>query len=99
MKFYVINLKRSPQRRQLMCEQLDKFGVDYEIFEASDGRALTPEEEAMVGTSDQVILDMAGGRQCLVEDKLSPAEMGCIPFAPVPTYFGAWRGASRYLGR
>lgn len=77
MKFYVINLKRSPQRRQLMCEQLDKFGVDYEIFAASDGRALTPEEEAMVGTSDQVILDMAGGRQCLVEDKLSPAEVGC----------------------
>lgn len=77
LKFFVVNLKRSTQRRQVMCEQLDHFGVDYEIFEASDGRALTEQEQAQVGTADQVILTMAGGRQCMVEDKLSPAEIGC----------------------
>ena len=77
LKFFVINLKRSTERRKLMCEHLDKYGVDYEIFEATDGRALTAEEEQKVGTSDQVILEMAGGRKFMVKDKMSPAEIGC----------------------
>ncbi len=76
-KFYVVNLKRAEGRRKVMAEHLAKFGVDFEFFEASDGKALTSSELEMVGTSEQVILTMAGGRQCLVEDKMSPPEVGC----------------------
>ena len=77
LKFYVVNLKRATERRQKMAEHLAQFGVDFEFFEATDGRALTEQEQALVGTTDQVILTMAGGRKCLVEDKMIPAEVGC----------------------
>lgn len=77
LKFYVVNLKRAADRRQLMSEQLDKYGVDYEIFEATDGRALSAEDEQKLALSDHVILTMAGGRQCMVEDKMCPPEVGC----------------------
>lgn len=76
-KFFVVNLKRAAERRKVMAEHLAQFGVDFEFFEATDGRALSAEEEQKVGTSDQVILDMAGGRKCMVEDKMSPPEVGC----------------------
>ncbi len=77
LKFYVVNLKRATDRRQLMSAMLDKYGVNYEIFEATDGRELTPEDEAKVSLSDQVILEMAGGRKCMVEDQMIPPEVGC----------------------
>ena len=77
LKFYVVNLKRAADRRQLMSDQLDKYGVDYEIFEATDGRALSADDEQKLALSDQVILEMAGGRKCMVEDKMCPPEVGC----------------------
>ncbi len=44
MKIFVINLKRSPERRMLMEKQLAALDLAYEIVEAVDGKALTPEE-------------------------------------------------------
>ncbi len=40
MKIFVINLKRSPERRLLMEKQLGALGLSYEIVEAVDGKAL-----------------------------------------------------------
>ena len=40
MRAYVINLRRSPERRSNMIAQLTTHGIDYEIVEAVDGREL-----------------------------------------------------------
>jgi glycosyl transferase family 25 len=40
MHAYVINLRRSPERRVNMTAQLTAHGIDYEIVEAVDGREL-----------------------------------------------------------
>lgn len=40
MKIYVINLPRSTKRRKMIESNLNKLGLDFEIFEAVDGRAL-----------------------------------------------------------
>ena len=40
MRAYVINLKRSPERRANITAQLATHGIDYEIVEAVDGREL-----------------------------------------------------------
>jgi len=44
MKTFVINLKRSPDRRANIEKQLRALDIDYEIIEATDGRELTAEE-------------------------------------------------------
>lgn len=44
MKVFVINLKRSPERRAFMKKQLDALGMDYEFIEATDGKELSDEE-------------------------------------------------------
>lgn len=44
MKIFVINLKRSPQRRSRMEKQLRRLRLDYEIFEATDGQLLGEDE-------------------------------------------------------
>jgi len=41
MKTFVISLKRSVERRQFMIEQMNRLGLDYEIFDAIDGQLLT----------------------------------------------------------
>lgn len=50
MKIFVINLKRSTERRKHMEKQLKRLGLDYEFVEAVDGRALS--DEALRGVSD-----------------------------------------------
>jgi glycosyl transferase family 25 len=44
METFVINLKRSVKRRQLMKRQLDRMGIPYRFFEATDGRELSEDE-------------------------------------------------------
>lgn len=39
MKIFVINLRRSNDRRQHMMEQLERLGLEYEMFDAIDGQA------------------------------------------------------------
>lgn len=39
MKIFVINLRRSNDRREHMTEQLERLGLEYEIFDAIDGQA------------------------------------------------------------
>jgi glycosyl transferase family 25 len=44
MKIFVVNLRRSHQRRNFMKSQLDRIRADYEIVEAIDGYELSDEE-------------------------------------------------------
>jgi glycosyl transferase family 25 len=44
MEIFVINLRRSVKRRREMSAQLDRLGLSYRFFEATDGKALTEEE-------------------------------------------------------
>lgn len=43
MKVYVINMKRSKNRRDAMVAQLETLGISYEIVEAVDGKAMSEE--------------------------------------------------------
>ncbi|CAM2826484.1 glycosyltransferase family 25 protein [Vibrio neptunius] len=42
MKIFVISLKRSPERRDYIKKQLDQLDIDFEFFDAVDGRAEPP---------------------------------------------------------
>lgn len=42
MKICVISLKRSPERRENIKKQLDALGLEFEFFDAVDGRADPP---------------------------------------------------------
>jgi len=42
LKVFVISLKRSPERREYIKKQLDDLGVEFEFFDAVDGRAEPP---------------------------------------------------------
>lgn len=56
MKIYLINLKRSTERRNFMEQQLRKLGLDYEYFEAVEGNALSQvdlEAECDLATSEK----------------------------------------------
>jgi glycosyl transferase family 25 len=48
MRAFVINLKRSPERRVNMTAQLTAHGIDYEIVEAVDGRELDLTDPAVL---------------------------------------------------
>ena len=48
MRAYVINLARSPERRQSITAQLTAYGVDFEIVEAVDGRQLDLTDPAVL---------------------------------------------------
>ncbi|MCC2524579.1 glycosyltransferase family 25 protein [Vibrio coralliilyticus] len=42
MKVFVISLQRSPERREYIKKQLDQLNIDFEFFDAVDGRAEPP---------------------------------------------------------
>src|ERR1700733_3870711 len=46
MKIFVINLKSSVRRRKLMKQRLDKLGLAFEFFEATQGSAMSKQEIA-----------------------------------------------------
>ena len=46
MKIFVVSLKRSERRRQFMLEQLNKFNLDYEIFDAIDYQSVSENDIA-----------------------------------------------------
>ena len=50
MRAYVINLRRSPERRINITAQLTTHGIDHEIVEAVDGRALDMTDPQVIGS-------------------------------------------------
>lgn len=77
MQIYVINLPSCVERRQNIEANLQQLGLQYEIYPAVNGFKLTEEQQSLVKAEDKVYLEMAGGRQLMIEDKLSPPEIGC----------------------
>lgn len=43
IKIFIINLRESEERRSEMIRKMDSFGLEYEFFEAVDGRELSEE--------------------------------------------------------
>lgn len=65
---WVLNLPRSPERRARISGHLEELGLEYEIIEAVDGRAMSAEETARAVDSKKV--QRVLGRQLL------PVEVG-----------------------
>jgi len=65
---WVINLKRSIERRQHITRHLDGLGLDYELIEAVDGRELSPEELEQAYCSSAAIAS--------IRRELTPGEIG-----------------------
>ena len=66
---WVINLRRSVERRAFIRNQLDGLGLAYELVEAVDGRELSPEEMSRLYSPSQAI--------ALIGRELTPGEIGC----------------------
>ena len=69
LPIWVINLRRSVERRAVICNQLDGLGMAYELVEAVDGRALSSETVSRLYSPSQSIANI--GRE------LTPGEIGC----------------------
>ena len=65
---FVVNLAREKARRAAIESQLDTLGLEYEIVDAVDGRALTPELESQVDR---------GRAERRLGEPLLPGEIGC----------------------
>ena len=77
LKFFVISLKHQVQKRAFMQEQLERFGIDFEFFDAVNGRELSDEDKALCEFSDSAILTCSGNHRVKIECALSPGEIGC----------------------
>ncbi|TXH54410.1 MAG: hypothetical protein E6Q89_08085, partial [Bacteroidia bacterium] len=44
MKTYIINLKRSPERRKAIEKACQEIGIKYTIIDAVDGKEMSDEE-------------------------------------------------------
>lgn len=76
LKCFVINLKKDVKRRELITRELEKVGLDFEIFEASYGKDLSPDFLAQCRQSDELILNLKGGIKVKLVGKLSINEIG-----------------------
>lgn len=77
LKFFVISLKHQTAKRAFMQEQLARLGIEFEFFDATDGRNLSEEDKALCSNSDGTILTCHGNRKVKVENELSLGEKGC----------------------
>ncbi len=69
IKFYIINLERSIERRKNITEALDKIGASWEIIPAVDGRLLSNDYIDSINT-EEVVKNNAGR-------PLTAGEIGC----------------------
>ena len=72
MKVFVINLRKSADRKKHMKKQLDRLGIAYEFVDAVDGKALTDQEIKMHGLETFPPWPSFNARQ------LSRSEIGCL---------------------
>lgn len=77
VKYFVISLKNQEARRNNIRTLLEQQNVDFEFFDATYGKEMTPEEQKLCSTESQTILTMKGDRKVLIEDELSLSEKGC----------------------
>lgn len=77
LKIFVINLARSLDRREHVAQMMAQFGLDFEFFNATDGRQLTAEQLKRCQLQPQIVLPLRFGRKTIFENQLTPAEVGC----------------------
>ena len=77
LKYFVISLKHQAQKRAFMQEQLGRLGIDFEFFDAVNGRELSDEDKALCEFGDGAILTCTGNHKVKIECALSPGEVGC----------------------
>ncbi len=66
---WVINLRRSVERRAFIRAQLDSLGLDYELVEAVDGGKLSPQELSATYSPKAAL--------ALIDRELTRGEVGC----------------------
>lgn len=66
---FVINLKRNPERKAFVLQQVAQLGVEPEIIEATDGKTLS--------RSDEDRLYARSRSRKLIGYELRPSEIGC----------------------
>lgn len=76
-KCFVINMPSAQDRRESMTTSLNSLGINFEFFEATNGRELTPEQEQQCLHQDEVVLPLRAGRKVIVKNSLTPGEFGC----------------------
>ena len=77
LKYFVVSLKHQVEKRAFMQEQLERFGIEFEFFDAVNGRELSDEDKALCEFSDSAILTCSGNHRVKIECALSPGEIGC----------------------
>ena len=76
-KCFVINMPSAQERREGMTKSLQEIGLDFEFFEATNGRELTPDQEQQCLHQEDVVLPLRAGRKLIVKSNLIPSEIGC----------------------
>ncbi len=80
---FIINLPQSTDRLESCRESCQKLGINPEIFVATNGRELlahpesNPELFSKVVLQDQTHIDLPLGRHVIMDDPLTPGEVGC----------------------
>lgn len=77
IKCFVINLPQSTERCRSCCLHLKRLGLEYEIFQASDGHNLTEKELQVCDFSGNSKLNLAAKRSIRMDNALSLPEAGC----------------------
>lgn len=77
IKFYVISLQTQTERRKRITKMLQDFGAEFEIFDAVNGRDMSPEDQRLCDSRDENLIIMKGNRKLIVQDKFNAPEAGC----------------------
>ena len=72
LPIFVINLKRSPERRASISKQLDTLGLEYQYIDAVDGRQFTP-YEVVEKYGEQVFYTNSYNKQ-----RMTLGSLGCL---------------------
>lgn len=77
VKCFVINLKKDTERLEHISNELNKLGLDYEVFEASYGKELDAAFINQCRQEDELLFNLKGNVKVKLLGKLSLSEIGC----------------------
>lgn len=77
VKCFVINLKKDTERLEHISNELNKLGLDYEVFEASYGKELDTAFINQCRQEDELLFNLKGNVKVKLLGKLSLSEIGC----------------------
>ena len=77
MKIFVINLKEDVERRQSITKHLNDLNLDFEIFDAVKGKAVSRHDNPLVYDKDECKVRHNFLSGATMRGKLSDGELGC----------------------